>query len=268
MPHKLVTEGIASKMLAEYEALNSDLPTEIRLQMALFVLAPKTGMAPLEAVFQRPLGQTFNRHRSWMWWTAMRTSGLEMWWEHMATHRNAGFSMRDCLRALKEQASPEQWELFSDRLGARLFTQTPLLRPAGYSREGTYTKVWTKGGIWDKRNPLTKVIILGEHLEGRDHSYSDVTKALTVDQCRRLETEVHHLISPDASLYPNAVAQAIEYVRRRIPAMLMYKRATTSYKVVAWFFQTRIPHPHGGWMKHDQEAEYPMKRKNDWRWLP
>lgn len=227
------TGGHASLLLARYEHSNHDLPRALRRQLAVFVLCPKVGISALEELFARPLGQTPRSHYSWMWYTAMCHSGLERYWDEFIHRYNTEVSFRECLRWLRLQATEHEWLTLSRRLGVKR------LQPSDYDAKPRTNKYWTRGGIWDRRNGLTRVIVLGESLE-RDYSYNTTTAALGPARARTLERELHNLIPYDDLLYPDAVAQAMAYVRRRIPEILGHRRQA-SLKTVSWFFQERLP---------------------------
>lgn len=240
--------------------------------MAIFVMAPKVGMEALEAVFKRPLGMTFFKHRSWMWYTALKHSEMESHWYEFAYFHNEGVDMCRMLRSLRAITTPEQWLLLGRRLGVSVFKGTEYLNPYWYSQKGTTKAVWTKGGTWDRRNNFTKVIVLGENITGRDHNHSVLTRKLKPHHCRQIEKEIFNLVDPDELLYPDAIDKAIEHVRWRLPN-IVGRRHRLGYNMVAWFFQTNVPHPKGGYISPKQTVRYPRKyrkhkRNVDWRWLP
>ena len=265
----------ANLLLFKYERLNSDLDKQVRRQMAIFVLAPRVGTKNLEFVFGRPLGQTPFRHRSWMWYNALNLSGLGHLWPEFVERRNETACLHHALKWLQEQARQEEWALLSKRLGVELKPGHELsLNPNWWKHQEhkQSINVWTKGGVWDRRNSLTRIIILGHHLDSeRDHSYNAITRALTRVDCQTIERELHNLYDPDTYLAPHIITEAIEYVRRRIPSVLGYKRETVGYKTASWFFQRRIPLPDGGFtgfqdrMDQRQTEHYPGK---DLAWLP
>lgn len=263
--HKMRTSGMASKMLADYEALNSDLPAQTRRWLGMFLIAPKTGVAALEALFERPLGSTLLRHRSWMWYQTMRHSGLERHWTNVANYHNAGAPMCDILKTVRDLSTKDEWLLFSRRHGIPIFSRDRVvLNPHNYAYKNAGKTIWTKGGTWWKDNNFTKIIVLGENLT-RDHN--DTYLKFTPSAAKVIERELHNLIDPDDNIFPTAIDRAVEYVRYRMPNIIG-RKLKAGYKMVAWFFQTRIPHPHGGFIKNDQTANYPMKCGTDWRWLP
>ncbi len=269
---QIKTAGEASRMLAEYENLNHDLPDQTKRWMAMFVIAPKVGIKAMEELFERPLGTTFFKHRSWMWYTAMKHSGLERIWYEFVYFKNQGISLCELLKTVRTLATPEEWLLFGQRLGMSVFHDTPYLNPYWYSQKHTEHQVWTKGGIWDRRNNYTRIIVLGERLTGRDHSFSALTRKLRFHQIEKIEAEVCNLVDENELLYPDAIDKAIEYVRWRLLS-ITGKRTRTGLKIASWFFQRKVPHPQGGFIHYSQTVNYPRRNKKhgrpeDWRWLP
>lgn len=270
---RLRTAGEASLLLLKYEALNADLPRETRRQLAIFVLVNRVGKAALEELFDRPLGQTPRRHRAWLWYNAIRLSGLEKFWDEFQELYNSGVCLHCCLAWLKEQASPEEWALLSRRMGVSLeFGKGGTsLNPHWWkhTEHKQRNEIWTKGGTWDRRNNFTRVLVSHEHLT-RDHDYNDVTRVLSQGDCKQLEIELRNLCNPEYMLVPQAIVGAVEYARRRIPTLLGYKRKYSSYKTVSWFFQCKVPHPDGGFVLWTRPINYPMRESDgyDLTWLP
>lgn len=264
----------ASKMLADYEKMNADLPEATRRQLAVFVLEPRVGKAALEELFKRPLGQTPRRHRSWLWYNAMVASGMSHLWDDFCAQHNDGICMHHCLMWLQQEATPEEWALLSKRLGVELKSGKGVLLNPYWWKHYPHTPrsaYWTKGGIWDVRNNFTKIIVLGESLDAiRDHGYSAISRALTRADTAQIERELHNTFDPDEMLAPDAINGAVEYVRRRIPDILGYERELSSYKTASWFFQTQVPHPDGGFVLWTREANYPMRETDgkDINWFP
>ena len=249
-------------MLAEYEMLNHDLAEPVRRQLALFVIAPTVGKPALEELFERPFGQTLVRHRAWMWYTAMLHSGLEREWEIMQAAHNFGMSMRGILVNIRDHVTREKWLLFSRRLGKTN------LNPHCYSRTGTTQRIWTKGGSWSKQNNITKIVVLGEHLKGRDFNYHTFTRHLDPSKCTLMETELHQSIDYRNSLVPTATRNAIEYIRRRIPQLADLALPTVSYATASWFFQREIPHPKGGEVNWSRKLRPGHHNDRQLDWLP
>lgn len=257
----------ASKMLADYEKLNADLPEATRRQLAVFVLEPRVGRAALEELFNRPLGQTPRRHRSWLWYNAMMASGMAHLWDDFCAQHNEGVCMHHCLMWLRERATPEEWTLLSRRMGIES------LNPGDWKHH-PHTKryaYWTKGGVWDVRNNFTKIIVLGESLDNtRPYWYSAISRALTLNDLMQIERELHNTFDPDEMLAPDVINGAVDYVRQRIPDILGYERELSSYKTASWFFQAKVPHPDGGFVLWSREANYPMRETDgkDINWFP
>lgn len=256
---------LASRILAEYEQLNFDLDPSTRRQLAVFALAPQVGVAALEALFNRPLGTTPNRHRSWFWYNIMRLSGLECHWTHFRDLHNSGVCVHHCVLWLRSVATDEQWLTLTRRYGV------PRLSPYRWRHEEHKPRMkhWTAGGVWDKRNGFTKVIVLGESLNRTFWSHKWAQK-ISVNELRLLERELHARFDPEKMLVPQIMHEATAYVRHRIPQILGHKLPRTTYHFVSWFFQAFVPHPEGGvvhwrdWnMKHVRRAQMA-----DINWLP
>lgn len=264
------TEGQASLLLQRYEEKNRDLPKSTRIQMAPFALVHRTGIDALEALFGRKLGQTPYRHRSWFWWTAMRTSGLAKEWDPFTEMRNQGVPFDECLRWLKERASDDQWDTLSRRLGKEN------LYPGDYSHKprDTPDNIWTKGGTWQRESGFTKIILLGESLD-RDYTYNDMTLTLGPEGALKLERELRGLVDPDKELEPNAKWSAVRYVRRRLPSVAGWRKTPTAHpRTVSWFFQEEIPESEGSPYFYDWRWPISQRRKlkngraRYWAWLP
>lgn len=267
---KVWTAGQVSLLLAKYDELNKDIPKAERRQLAVFVLARHVPVPLLEELFERPLGQTPRRHHSWMWWTAMRWSGLAQHWDEFAGRYNSGTDLRDCLVRLRVRASDDEWDTFSRRLGCAIFTHWTRLQPSHWKTPNGGRNYWSRGGVWDRRSGLTRIIVLGEHLE-RDHSFNRFSRALTPAAARLLEREVHNLVDEEALLHPDAVKMAVDYVRRRLPQLTGFRYPTCSLQTVAWFFQSPVPHSEGWWVKQDSPHKRRMHTTNSRKileWLP
>lgn len=271
------TEGEASRLLAEYEKMNKDLPEHTRRQMAVFALVSLTGIDSLEAVFDRRLGQTPLRHRAWFWFMALRTSGLDHHWDEFVEMRNSGTPMRECLQWLRDQTDDDHWLTLGRRIGWPLSHDQRFLQPAAWNSNPGTRVVWTKGGTWDRRSGFTKILLLGQTPE-RDYDHHRLTRALGREGALTLERELRGLIDPDTTLAPEARRQAVEYVRTRIPEIAGWDIPRASYKTASWFFQTKVADPDGGYWHYTQTAGYPMpaktnptqgrKRDMHWQWLP
>jgi hypothetical protein len=275
VPRKRRTAGEASLFLAKYESLNRDLPKATRRQLAAFVLEPHVGKAALEELFDRPLGQTLDRHRAWLWYNAIRLSGMEDRWDEFTKRKNDTGCMRCSLLWLRGESSKEEWALLSKRMGVPLFRDDrSVLNPYRWACDGESEHkpalfLWTRGGAWDRRVGFTKILLLGKHLD-RDPDYNQITRLLTQQDLRTVELECKNLFDPDKMLAPQAIVGATEYVRRRIPSILGHKSRGGSYKVASWFFQGPVPHPRGGYIYWTSEANYSMKHSDGMilDWLP
>jgi hypothetical protein len=232
------TAGELSLWLHQYQQLNDDLAKPVSKQLFLFAAASYCHPDQLEELFDRPLGQTPRRHRSFFWYNIMLTSGVGWAWDEFASLKNSGVSMRDCLVRIRRLSSPEEWLTLSRRIGCGIFRDASLLNPHDYSKLQTKTTYWSRGGVWDKRNGLTKVIVLDESLEREP--YNLITTKL-LPHCDKLAKEVHNLVDEEAMLVPDAIDRAVDYVRHRVRDLVGWKAGPTHYRNVSWFFQADVP---------------------------
>lgn len=257
----------AHRLLVEYEHLNKDLPKDTRRLMGMFVIAHKVGHRGLKGVFG-DVGQTPFRHRAWLWWNALRLSGLGHYWDDFVDRRNQGTSMHECLMWLRDQASDSEWETLSSRMG-----KEGRLNPHRYHRwpdsEGKERRtIWTKGGTWWKGDNFTKIILMGEHLPTRIPQ-NTWQERLGPHGVRKIESELHNLIDSDKMLQPDAKKRAVDYVRSRIPEILGYEIDNASYRTAAWFFQTDVPDEGGYFFSYKNMDEVPKRKSSNgrrWRW--
>lgn len=270
MPIRKKSEGEASRLLAEYEKLNSDLPKDVRRQLAVFALATQVGKESLDALFGRPLGTTPFKHRAWYWYNCIRTSGLEPYWDELADTKNAGKPFDQCLYTLRDHATPDQWKLLSDRLGCAIFKGRPTISPKWWWRDvsGPPTILWTRGGNYDRRSNYTKIILLREPVERETYNYSQKSIKLGVEGCRRIEREINDIVDPDELLYPDALNRAIAYARERITQVLELTRPT-GYKFLSWFFHEPVRVPGSeGFALWTQDNWRTINLDIGWEWLP
>lgn len=262
------TAGEASRLLAEYEHLNSDLPRETRRLLGAFALATRVPIAELEELFNQNFGRTLQRHRSWFWYNTMLTSGIDYLWDHFAAKRNAGVPMRDCLIDLRECCSEDDWETFSNRHGVVIFKDSErLLNPHWWNDRGSTQRIWTRGGTWDRRNNFTKIIVLGETLE-RDYDYNQFARKLGPHGCALLEREIHHTISEEELLFSEAVHRATDYARERIPQLAgIFEERKASFPTVSWFFQTAVPKGEGRLIDYSEYGRATL-RSHKYDWFP
>lgn len=262
------TAAEASLSLAEYEQANSDLPRPIRRQMGAFVLAGRYPIEEVERLFDQRFGQTLTRHRSWLYWMVLRTSGLSHHWEAFrdAIHEHGG--LRGGIDYLWPLLTDEEKDLFRQRL------DRPGFRPAKVKRTSPPPfYYWSKGGCWPWESPFTKIIIHEQHLT-RDHSFSHLTLRMEPDALRRLESELANLINPDDHLFPDAIDLAISYTTHRLAEIAGWKKKKPSLITVSWFFQTRVPAGDGKfaayWYGDRAPRRHVRKGRRDanWDWFP
>lgn len=258
-----------SRLLAEYEELNSDLPKQTRRQLAIFVLATRCSKAVLEELFGMPLGSTPRRHRSWLYYNAMRFSNLGDYWDHFAHLKNSGHSMQVCLKDLRDIASRDDWETFSNRLGCAIFKDRKRLNPTHWTTPGSQKDIWTRGGVWSRAHGFTRIIILGDHLE-RNYDYNIISRNLGPHGAQLLERELHHTIDQEALLFSEAISRATEYARERIPTLAsVYTEKRSSYHTASWFFGERVPTGPGRLVDYEWEhIRGTSIRANTYDWFP
>lgn len=233
------TMGEVSLSLAEYDRLNSDLEKPIRRMLFMFAVANRCSVQVLEELFGRPLGQTPRRHRSFFWFNAIISSGLESHWQEFVDRKNSGIPMSDCLIRLRRRATEDQWLTLSRRVGCGIFTTSPRLNPHDYSHRETTMEFWTPGGNWSTRHNMTKIIVLGEHLPERDY-HTKMLSNIHHSQLLKLEDEVHGFVDEQTLLVPDAQEAAITYVKGRLTEMVG-RTLSVGMRSVSWFFQCAIP---------------------------
>lgn len=256
-----------TRLLQDYEkylSLNSDLPKTTLRQLAVFYLAPKATKESLNKIFNHEFNSTPYYHRSWYWWNCFRLSGLDDEWERFVKDRNQGKEVHQCLKELKSRTDGPSWNLLLRRLG---YGPQDTFDPSAYSsskKDGSSpTTVWTKGGTWPLSSNWTRIIVLKKHLPRRTLTQPYQFK-LGHAGVRKLESELMHLIDPNQLLVPEAKKRAVQYVRKRMPEMLGYKRKA-SYIACAWFFDCPVQGPDGFWYRVSNSR--PFKRtREDWRW--
>lgn len=232
------SSGELSMYLHRYETLNNDLPKPVCRQLFQFAASPYCSPKELDDLFQTHLGQTPRRHRSFFWYNTMLTSGLGDMWDQFASMKNSGSPMSDCVRRLKNAATHKQWITLSKRHGCGIFNNLSVITPNSYKTVGSHTTYWSRGGVWGKRNGLTKVIVLGELMER--NPYNNITKKL-LPYCDKLTKEVYNLVDEEKMLVPDAIDKAVDYIRHRVRDVIGWSPGPTHMRNVSWFFQCAIP---------------------------
>lgn len=252
-------------MYSIYKESNSDLPRDLMNQMAVFVLAKRLSKQVLEDFFGRPLGIAPRWHRSWLWYQAMRTSGLGHLWPELAERFNGGESMKSCLVWLRSVVSKQSWGLMSVRMGSTISGRN-YIKPSEYSRFNNKNLYITKGGVWSTRSQITKIIVLKQHID-RDYTWNRRTVKLGPDKARRLESELANVIDYERMLYPDAICAAVSYVRER-GAEMIGERTHFGTAMVSWFFQYPVPIPETPWWVVSWERPTASKRTDAFLWFP
>jgi hypothetical protein len=200
------------------------------------------------------------------WYNSMISSGLDRYWDKLAADKNSGTPLSECLRWLRRKATAGEWRTLSRRHGGGIFRDSLLIIPSTYSREPNTKFFWSKGGTWNSGSSITKIVCKGEHLT-RDHSFNTITRKLTPEQCRKLESEVHNVVDENSLLQPDALDAAVLYVRNRVRELIGWKPGPTHPKNVSWFFQEAIPFNH---LWYDWSSRRPNWGEHDepYHWFP
>lgn len=214
--------------IERYEQDNSDLPERTRRIMALAVVAPKFPKA-LMAEAMGETGTLGYRDKAWRWWNVLQLAGIEQHWDGFRERASqVGGSIWQASRWLRSQVSPEQYDLFLRRAGSN---------PYHSHNKSKGTKVWTKGGTWDRRSGATKILVLGESLGAR---HPDAYRSV-VRYVGRLETELYRLAKPDEVGRVACLYIAVNYLHARTLELLGWeKRGLDRWSLAAWFFMEPI----------------------------
>lgn len=262
MPKKNRSASDASRLLADYEAMNRDIPAATRRHMGMFAIAPSVPKDSLEELFGRPLGNAPYTHRCWLWWQAMRFSGLSHHWDDFAALRNEE-GIGPATKALRSWVSLEEWKSLSRRMGY------DYLNPHRWNWEGIPSDIWTKGGSWHRDNTFTRILLLGEHIERDPPRWNALTDALGPTGIRQLEAEASAMCDPDRDLYPVAVKSAVDYIRGRIPQLAGWNIENAGWRTVSWFFQRPVPVEDDRFSDFKMDADiHVRRRKHQTSWLP
>jgi hypothetical protein len=264
--HSLTYEQASGKVFA-YEELNADLSPSLRRLLALFTIA----RASTRDVMTRLLGYDSSvlfRDYSRRWWLVLSTSGLARHWDGFK-ERGQYEGLTAACKWLRREVTPEEWKLFKCRagvpIGFRLWNRSETPKGA---------VIWTKGGCWDKKSPFTKLLVLREPLPERP-LLQRYQRRLGHHRVRVLDHEVMYQVDPDKVSVPEAKRRVVEYVRRRIPEMVGYRRDRMSPAVAAWFFQTEIPAggqryvgPRLDWRRGSPRTyvDRTQRRQRSWNW--
>ena len=235
------TAECAIEDLNWYEEVNKDLPPETRRMMAVCVVGPRYGRKIAESVFG-PLPTAPFRDNSWRWWNILYLADAgEKWDEFKELGQTDG--TRKAVKWLRENTTCRQWQNIRRRAGVPFDVPDCLaLRCGEYKCKGDL--LWTKGGTWRIENPLTKILVLHQHLPQRELGERWQYR-LGHEGVRLLEKELMHAIDPDAVLTHEAQRSAFLYIRRRVPEMLNAHYPLANIRCVVWFLQTPLPDEDG-----------------------
>ena len=232
MPHSEVEQARID--LKNYERDNGDISPATRRLLALSWLGSKYGRKVMEYVLGQSLPRTPFRDSSWRWWTCLRLSGMEDKWDGFKDLAERD-GLRKAMQWLRANTDPATLSIFQKRAGQGLHNT------GGRKPKGQF--VWTKGGQWHKHMPMTKLLVLNQHLPPR-HKHKPWQRRLGDDGVHRLESEVMALINPDIVFPHEAKWTAVQYVRRRIPELVGgrgYRSGSASQAAAAWFFNQTLP---------------------------
>lgn len=228
-----ITSGIPKtaagvvQALRHYETINADLDPQTRRMLGLCALASYFGRRRMEEALGK-LPSALWRDISWRWWNVLVVSGLADYWDGFAEVAQSS-SLRDAAAYLRRATDEETYLQFLRRAGTN---------PYNSHRKSKQAHVWTKGGTWHVDNPFCKIIVLGLHLERP--FVQPWQKIIGEETCRLLERELHHSINPDKLYRHECIAQAIQYVRWRLPQLLKRRQRIGPIRL-AWFFQHLMP---------------------------
>lgn len=227
--------------LMRYEEANQDLPEETRRMMGICAIAGRYGRKVMEAAFG-PLPTAPFRDYPWKWWNILSLSNAGEKWDEFKGIAETD-KMRAALTWLRKNTTPEQWKDIRRRAGAPPDLPDYLaLRWGGCKPKGN--RLWSKGGLWRIENPLTKILLLHQHLPQRELG-ERYQYRLGHEGVRLLEKELMHAIDPDSMLVHEAKDTAFSYIRRRIPEMLNAHYPLACLRCVVWFLQTPLPNERG-----------------------
>lgn len=223
----------ARTAIKRYEEQNSDLPAPTRRMMALSACGKYFGRRVLEEATGQKLPRLPFRDWSWRWWNALNLAGLGSLWPGFVAQIKIG-GLDQGARYVELRSSAKRYQTFLCIAGTNPRNHHKPVRDI----------LWTKGGCWRIESSLTKLLVLKQHLPERT-LVTQYQKTLGHHKVRLLERELMNLIDPDTMMSSEAKHRALDYVRRRIPEMLGWKRKRVGYEMAAWFFQQKIPVPDG-----------------------
>lgn len=253
------TVADARAALLRYQQANADLdPVQVQF-LGLAAIAHSFSHAVLMEAVGTKIPRAFYRDVSWRWWNVLLHSGLGRYWLMFSASAQL-HSIRAAATQLRKTVSKKRYQLFLRRAGTN---------PHNSHRcSGRY--IWTKGGAWDQRSPMTKLLVLHHHLPPRDPMLR-WQQRLGVKGVQLIERELMRIIDPDVMLLHEAKYRAVEYVCFRIGQLLKRKPAHRS--AAAWFFGCKVPGPKGDlqWVGSRRRSGYIEHRHKQitqqWSWL-
>jgi len=252
------TVADARAALLRYQQDNEDLSPTLTHYLGVAAIARSFPSRVLAEATGMQIPRAFYRDVSWRWWNVLLYSGLSQHWKTFsATAEVEG--IRKAAQWLRSVISANRYRLFLRRAGTNPHN----------SRRASARYVWTKGGAWDLRSPMTVLLVLHHPLSPREQTLR-WQQRLGDKGVRLIEKELMRLIDPDTMLLHEAKHRAVEYVCHRIGQLL--KRRTAHLSAAAWFFGCKVPGPRGDlqWVGARRRPGYIEHRSSQtaeqWSW--
>ena len=263
MPKRNLTSGEVALFLNKYETANHEVPN--RTLMGVFAISTICRIKTIEEVLQRPLGHTPTVHRSWFWHECLIHSGLGHLWEPFRDEYNHyDGSLASALRLVKRNSTKDEWDILSLRQGSAILRDSPL-NPSNFPEKSAKYSVWTAGGVWDRRNGFTKIIVLGETPE-RESPHTGIQKRMT-PFLSLVDREVHALVDPERVLFHDARIKAIAHAREKFSSLVGWKERKIGERSLSWYFGSEFIHRNDGWDVCYRHSRKRLQRTQN-SWLP
>lgn len=217
------------KCFHEYMELTEGLAREdVRLLLGLGLCGLRFKLETVEEALGVVI-PNFCKDVAWRTWNVLLLSGLSGYWELFKEAGERRISLKRALKIVKEREGEEAYNR--------------LVRLLGYSevkRDSGESPLWTKGGMWFRREWIAKVLILKEHLPARPKPTSFYQK-IPDDAILQLEKEImyHPDFDPDRFLKYEVKRRIFEYSRRRLPELIGTRRRM-SLQHCAWLWGTEV----------------------------
>lgn len=254
------TEQGVRDALARYGSNNSDLDDRIVRYLGIAAISQYFNRPIVERALDIKVPQAYHRDTSWRWWNVLVYSGLQSYWEKFKEIAQRQ-GVREAARWLRKRISYKRYMVFLKRAGSN---------PHNSHRGARYI-LWTKGGAWDQRMKMARIIVLKQHCEQREMVLR-WQKRLGHKGVTLIEKELMTLINPDAILAHEARHLAVDYVCNRI-AELIHRRRPLHRAAAAWFFSCNVPYKDGDitWVGAQRRKGYIVRRSFNtsraWSWM-